>query len=374
MKAAASVKGWCPGAYRPMMSADGLVVRVRPVRARLTAEQALGLCSLSQDHGSGSLDLTNRANLQLRSVRPDAHEDVLQALAALDLLDADPKLESRRNILTTLFWTAGDLTDRLNGAVLASLVRLQPLPAKVGIAVDTGSVPMLATASADFRFERSAEGLILRADGAPAGRQITEAGAITALIEMADWFAAHRTDDLRRMAQVVATAPLPPDWTQTKPLPSNMPPEPGLHDMGALLGAPFGQIDAGALARTMHQSGATGLRLTPWRLFLLEGAQVPVASPFVTSPGDPLLNADACPGAPYCPSATVETRTLARALAPNIEGSLHVSGCAKGCARSRPATTTLVGRDGRFDLVEQGCAWDAPARTGVSPHDILDGA
>ena len=36
-------KGWCPGAYRPMMSGDGLVVRVRPVLARLTQAQVLGL-------------------------------------------------------------------------------------------------------------------------------------------------------------------------------------------------------------------------------------------------------------------------------------------------------------------------------------------
>ena len=33
-------KGWCPGAYRPMMSGDGLVVRVRPTLARLTRDLA----------------------------------------------------------------------------------------------------------------------------------------------------------------------------------------------------------------------------------------------------------------------------------------------------------------------------------------------
>ena len=32
-------KGWCPSAYQPMESGDGLVVRVRPRLARLTAEQ-----------------------------------------------------------------------------------------------------------------------------------------------------------------------------------------------------------------------------------------------------------------------------------------------------------------------------------------------
>ena len=52
-------KGWCPGAYRPMMSGDGLVVRVRPVLARLTAEQVLGLCETATAFGSGLIDLTS---------------------------------------------------------------------------------------------------------------------------------------------------------------------------------------------------------------------------------------------------------------------------------------------------------------------------
>ena len=136
--------------------------------------------------------------------------------------------------------------------------------------------------------------------------------------------------------------------------------------------AAFGQIDAGALARVLHDSGATALRVTPWRLILLEGAEMPGDSGFITAPGDPLLSSDACPGAPFCPASSVETRDLARALAPRVGGGLHVSGCAKGCARSRPAAMVLTGRNGRFDLIENGHAWDAPRRTGLSTQDILE--
>ncbi|WP_252979256.1 hypothetical protein [Mameliella alba] len=39
---APEIKGWCPGAWRPMLSGDGLVVRVRPHLARLDADQARG--------------------------------------------------------------------------------------------------------------------------------------------------------------------------------------------------------------------------------------------------------------------------------------------------------------------------------------------
>ncbi len=39
---------------------------------------------------------------------------------------------------------------------------------------------------------------------------------------------------------------------------------------------------------------------------------------------------------------------------------LHVSGCEKGCAHPGAARVTLVGRDGRYDLVDDGVASDAP--------------
>ena len=370
----ATVKGWCPGAYRPMMSGDGLVVRIRPRLARLDREQVLGLCDLAQRHGSGVIDLTNRANLQIRGVAEGGFEPLLQGLAALDLLDADPGVESRRNILVAPFWAEGDLTSRLAGVVAGLLDRLPDLPAKFGFAVDCGPAPLLTGAPADIRIERSADGLILRLDGTALGRPVAEADVAGALIEMAEWFATHRTPERRRMARVVAQVPPPAEWTVAPPLPTGPRPEPGQTGLGTLLGAAFGQIDAAALARAVHATGPQAMRVTPWRLFLLEGAAaLPDDPAFVIRPGDPLLATDACPGAPFCPQATVETRALARDLAARTNGNLHVSGCAKGCARPRAAGTTLVGREGRFDLVKDGCAWDAPARSGLAPDEILTG-
>ena len=52
------IQGRCPGAHRPMMSGDGLVVRVRPRLARLTRAQILGLCAAAQEFGSGMIGNT----------------------------------------------------------------------------------------------------------------------------------------------------------------------------------------------------------------------------------------------------------------------------------------------------------------------------
>ena len=76
------IRGWCPGAHRPMMSGDGLVVRVRPRLARLTTEQVLGLCAAARRHGNGTIDLTNRANLQMRGVDEEDHQPLLNRPAA----------------------------------------------------------------------------------------------------------------------------------------------------------------------------------------------------------------------------------------------------------------------------------------------------
>ena len=68
---ASVIKGWCPGALRPMQSGDGLVVRVRPFGGRLDAAQISGLAHLAEHHGNGLIDVTSRANLQIRaSPRP----------------------------------------------------------------------------------------------------------------------------------------------------------------------------------------------------------------------------------------------------------------------------------------------------------------
>lgn len=365
------VKGWCPGAHRPMRSGDGLVVRVRPCRGTLSVTQMLALCDIAQEVGSGMLDLTSRANLQIRGVAPEAHAALLHRLDALGLIDADPAVEGHRNILMPPDWTPGDLTDRLYTALLATLPRLPDLPEKMGFALDTAPRACLATASADFRFERSADGtLLLRADGSATGRPVTENTAMTALREMAAWFVETGGPERGRMARHLPHSALPEGWSTTPPRPQAGLPAPGLSGADTILGAPFGRLPAEALRRLLQDAAPAEIRLLPGRLFVLRDRHVTTAE-FATAPTR-LLDVHACPGAPFCPQASVETLPLAEALAPRTQGALHVSGCAKGCALPRAARTTLVGRDGGFDLVLNGAPWDDPRQSGLSPDDVIE--
>ncbi|MEM7318749.1 MAG: cobalamin biosynthesis protein CobG [Pseudomonadota bacterium] len=368
---APSVKGWCPGAYHPMMSGDGLIVRVRPRLARLSAKQVLALCDTSMRYGNGVLELTNRANLQIRGIAENEFELVLSDLAAQGILDERPELESRRNIVLTPFYTSGDPSEKLARELSERLSELPELPAKFGFSVDLGPARILTSASADIRLENGPSGLILRADGADTGRFVTADDAIDQLIRLATWFARTRRANTRRMARHLREQDLPECWTGARPVAAVPAPEPGKTALGPLLGAAFGALPARALSDLVGSSGAVALRVTPWRLFLLEGGNAKDTAEFVTQTGDPLLAADACPGAPYCPQASVETRRAARLLAPFAPGGLHVSGCPKGCARKSPAALTLVGRSGKFDLVNSGCAGDEPAEHGLDLPTLL---
>jgi len=366
------IKGWCPGAYRPMLSGDGLIMRVRPCLGRLGADQTLGLCEIARHFGNGVIDLTSRANLQLRGIADDDHQAVLSALLALDLLDATPELESRRNITITPFWQAGDVNQQLHDDLCARLGELPDLPAKMGFAIDAGPRPVLGDSSADFRFETDISGgLILRLDGLARGRPVTPQTAIPALIDAATWFCGTGGQSAKRMARHVKSVTPPPGWCAEAPAASASRCAPGTTANGHVYGAAFGSLDAAALRALICASSAAALRVTPWRLFLLEGAQPYDAKGFITDPDDPTLRAHACPGAPACAEATVDTRTLARALAPRHPDGLHVSGCAKGCAHPRPCATTLVGQNGAFDLVKQGHPWDQPRQRGLGTADLM---
>ncbi|MFT4067134.1 precorrin-3B synthase [Paraburkholderia sp.] len=68
----------CPGLVRIVAARDGGICRIRLPGGALSAAQARAIAAASMRHASGVIELTNRANLQLRGVR-DGHEAALSA-------------------------------------------------------------------------------------------------------------------------------------------------------------------------------------------------------------------------------------------------------------------------------------------------------
>lgn len=367
------VKGWCPGAYRPMQSGDGMIMRIRPRLGQLSHAQTIGLCQIGNSYGNGIIDLTNRANLQMRGIAEANHQIVLDALLLLNLLDETPELEARRNIICAPLRTSKGLTEQLAKELSERLDELPDLPAKFGFTVDADGAPQLRNAPADIRIETSPSGLIVRADGSPLGQPVTTDTAISTLITIARWFAQTRKPDIRRMATHLVATPLPHSFARETAAACAPELFPSQYSQGRVFGAQFGSLPANDLLTLMQRNPTAILTLTPFRMFMLSDQIDPSDTPFITTGNDPMMYIDACPGQPACTASQVKTRAIAKSIAPHLNGkSLHISGCSKGCARPRVADVVLVGQQGGFDLVLNGCSWDEPVLRGIKPTSVID--
>jgi precorrin-3B synthase len=368
-----------------MQSGDGLIVRLRLTNGICTAALAHQIAHWSRQWGNGQIDLTNRANLQLRGLSA-RHLPALQAaLAHASLLDATPAAEAVRNVIAGPL--AGlDPTAILDTRPIAAALEhrlttdptLHALPGKFGFAIDDGGLFPLDTVPADVRFEaHPGPAFTIHLAGSPTQFGPCAPAAVPDIAAgIAHAFLRHpntpRMRDLPAEAIGLIPAPASPPRTTHPHL--------GAHRLGSIaflgIGLPFGRITADDLASLATQT----LHLTPWRAILiplptlsdahaLAGALNPEA--LILDPNDPRRRIAACPGAPACIQATTPTRRDAATLAarlplgPGI--ALHLSGCQKGCAHPAPAPVTLVARNGRYDLIRNGTAASSPTLHGLTP-------
>jgi precorrin-3B synthase len=405
-----------------MAAADGLIVRLRPTGGILPAATARAIADLAARFGNGKLDLTARANLQMRGMREASMPALVDALRSLGLVDCDVAAEAVRNVVASPLAGLHDGPDirPLVAALEARLVgvtALHALPTKFGFLIDDGSVPSLADVTADVRFDWRGDAFAIglggtrddaielgacRADELVACAEeiaraalalfarLPDATRMRALIESLE-LTGESADLLLplagegglakrgRMRGGATSLPIPAEAASR--LASGDPPASGRRDATLTLAAPYGRLEAAMLhvAAALAARAGGELRLTPWRSLLLPGLtpddaaarQKARAAGFIADPDDPRLRVAACVGAPECARATTATRADADALAAFAAAlgtrgqSLHVSGCAKGCARAAAARATLVGRDGRYDLVVDGRAGDPPKLRGL---------
>jgi precorrin-3B synthase len=127
-----------------------------------------------------------------------------------------------------------------------------------------------------------------------------------------------------------------------------------------------------ALADALAGLGVSEVRLSPWRTLYAEVRghadaeallEVAHARGWIVDDADPLVRIDACSGAGCCTATVLPIREHARLLAgfaarAGFAGTLHVSGCAKGCARSAQADLVLVGSGASYGVIRNGTVRD----------------
>ena len=384
-------RGWCPSTLRPMETGDGWLVRLHPPGAQLSPAQLQRIAALAREHGNGLIEISARANMQLRGVTPQSHPRLVATLLAERLVDEHDGDGPQR--LTLASPLAGGGETLIDAPTLASEIEARAravagLPAKVSVIVDDGGASSLDAFAGDMRVVGVAPGsaVIALADrlwlGPVAGERISE--IVAGVLQR---FAALRTqapDRIRRLHDLPQHAlaglcDLPP---ALPPAPRSAPLRAGLFALGsgsfaALVGLPFGRTDGATLDRigaAAQAHGCSEIRLSPWRGIAFRGmaeARATDLLAFTASLGlivrddDPRLSVQACAGAPAClraeTAAMADAAQLAEAIAPLLADglSLHVSGCVKSCAQPGSSDLTLVGRGGRYGVVIDGTARDS---------------
>ncbi len=94
-------KSICPDIYHPAIARDGLLTRLRVPGGVLNSNQCLAIADLLVATGSEYIQVTNRANLQLRALDRPAYlsATLLAKLADCGLAASDPSVDGIRNIM-----------------------------------------------------------------------------------------------------------------------------------------------------------------------------------------------------------------------------------------------------------------------------------
>jgi precorrin-3B synthase len=402
-------RGACPALAAPMLTGDGLLVRLRPQSGGFLPAALSGLAEAAFRHGNSILEVTARGSLQIRGLEPktvaplaadidtlgidicegvpvemgpfaglDAHEvadprplaeAVRQAIAATDLprrlgpkvsvvVDGGGRLNMRgiqADVRLAAVRTGRDVSWQLS--IAGSAANAAPIALlDAQLARDAALATLEAIAELGIRARaRHLSPAILRAQvtrtaGEPASSHAHEADDPNVVV-------LHRQDMLRNGLPI------------------------GIFDLAdgrsALgIGLPFGQIEASRLAGFCREAEAFGVRefrLAPGRALLAIAPDAAACSVlqdiaprygFIGDAGDTRLCIAACPGSPACASGHMAARAIAEQFAALGTGlfdnslSLHVSGCAKGCAHPAQADLTFVGHPDGVGLVIEGKASD----------------
>jgi ferredoxin-nitrite reductase len=138
---------------------ESLMLRCRIAGGALTSQQFRGLAGVAENWGPGHVDLTTRANVQVREIMPEHAPDVLMTLADLGLTSLGAGADNIRNITATP--TSGFDPDELIDVMPYARAMhhyilknrdLYGLPRKFNIAYDSGGRVSVCADTNDIGF------------------------------------------------------------------------------------------------------------------------------------------------------------------------------------------------------------------------------
>jgi precorrin-3B synthase len=387
---------FCPGILHAVPAKDGLLIRIRMPGGVLIPQQLEIIAELSDAYADGQIEITSRANLQLRGIKAEDLSQLVQGFESAGCLPSRQH-DRVRNIVTSPF--AGLAPDEildsrsfvreLDDRLIADTILANLLP-KFNFAIDGGGT----------WFSRDGDDLALRAvmvngvplfhlaiGGALSGFGVGTERALDCLLEAA-----------RMCLQISKKLGVPARGRNIVSRPEALTPllnglsrflvhcpEPTSNNSGdtptgiystkrvgfvsVVPSVPLGRLtcqQARGLASIAKEWGGD-LRLAPWRGILL--SSIPDDSVGLVSAKLKAVNlsldgkdgyqgVSACAGSDCCDASLANVRRDAVILAAHLSGrepkpgwTVNISGCEKQCAMRTEATAKLVATPNGYNLM-----------------------
>jgi precorrin-3B synthase len=317
----------CPGALALHAAEDGALARVRLPGGRIDARGRAAVAEAAA-LGNGIVEITSRANLQVRGLPEDAGETLAALLAEGGLL---PSLDHDRvrNVLASPLGGRDDVVGAVDRGLCADPA-LAGLPGRFLFSVDAPG--------------HGADVMLLGDDLWLGGARTTLRGGAELMVDAARAFLAVRGAEwrLRELDDGPArvAARLGGEVVAGEE-PAGTAPAPGEHGDAVVALAPLGRLDADVLR-------ALGglVRLSAWRTLTVERMSVAEleALGLVARPGSGWAGLSACAGLGACAKARIDVRAAAARRAERRGESApseHWSACERRCGE-RPGVEVAV--------------------------------
>jgi ferredoxin-nitrite reductase len=395
----------CPGLFYATPARDGILSRIRIPGGIINSQQCRVLADLSEQCGNGYVDVTNRANLQVRQISSEIDDKILRRLQEIGLGSSNTDVDHIRNIMSSP--TAGiDPQELLDTCpfvqawdqYIATHPHLSGLPAKFSVGFDGGGSVRVCDRPNDIGFAAMiVDGslylclhLSVGEKGEPPrnmGILLKPEECLPALIAMADVYLNCLDITSRgqpRLREVLNTIgyqkflqaveqrlPFSLRYVDSQACQTQNTPnylhigvhpqrQSGLSYIGVVL--PLGRLETSqlrGLADIAEWYGSGTIRLTPWQNLLVSdipNQQVSNVQDEIERLGLHWSVANirsalvACSGNTGCASSATDTKGHALALAKYLDHlkltqplNIHFSGCQKSCAQHTKSDIALIG-------------------------------
>jgi precorrin-3B synthase len=394
---------FCPGILHAVPAKDGLLTRIRVPGGLISSRQLSTIAELSTFLADGQVEITSRANIQLRAIRQESLPHLVNTLSSVGLLPSFQH-DRVRNIVTSPF--AGHDSEELVDT--RSLVRkldnrltadplLADLPPKFCFALDGG----------DKRFSPAIDDLALRVvdlnhskyfhlmlGGIPLDMGVPADDAdniVTCVLEAArlclrianDFNLPARGRGIASepqamssfkagLADLLVPCPRPKDADIVAETPVGVHQTKRAGFVCVIPSVPLGRLRDGQIRCIVETAERWNgdLRLAPWRGIIMHDIPVTALSDVATRFESVGLSYDgkdgyrgiaACAGITGCDASMADVRRDAALLAQNLYGldakpgwRVNISGCDKQCAMRNGATVELVANQAGYSIKVNG--------------------